>query len=538
MIPHASGAWQKKIRNKVFYFGRWATRVQGRLVPLPDDGRAEALKMYEAVAVDLKAGRTPRPSSDELTLEELCEEFLAAKASLVSSNELSQLTFRDLRQTAQSVCNHFGKQRLVIAIYPSDFTSLRAVFAERFGVERSEPPETLAPTNWGLAPLELYEFLSFAFFLLAVIFCRIGIYRSAGYFDRTPIFDSIEKSTSISAQGVIKMRILLVFIAFSLTTTGVAGTSPESGKLIKLQLETTLVPTPAAVDVLLPPGYDQLSEPVPLFIWLHGGSSGKDHLEKRMKPYLEKSWQSGDLIPCVVVTPVTGSSYYIDWHDGTKQWETFITGHLLAHIRKRFKVRQNRSGTVIAGASAGGQGTLRIALRHPELFVAAAAMEPGFPPVLNFDDWDISGFGPKILPVLHARFGDPIDKRFWRSIHPPTLVIDNPGRLRESGLQLLVEAGDEDANGTFRSAELVHRLLFDAAIEHDYHLHRGAAHTGRSMDWRMPEVFAFLSRALNPPADPDPEAERHKRGAIRKGRYLPRTTNELPLKLVEFDRPD
>ncbi len=58
------------------------------------------------------------------------------------------------------------------------------------------------------------------------------------------------------------------------------------------------------------------------------------------------------------------------------------------------------------------------------------------------------------------------------------------------------------------------------------------------MDWRMPEVFAFLSRALNPPADPDPEAERHKRGAIRKGRYLPRTTNELPLKLVEFDRPD
>ncbi|MCA9113194.1 MAG: hypothetical protein KDA52_24795, partial [Planctomycetaceae bacterium] len=74
----------------------------------------------------------------------------------------------------------------------------------------------------------------------------------------------------------------------------------------------------------------------------------------------------------------------------------------------------------------------------------------------------------------------------------------------------------------------------DAAIPHDYHLHRGAAHVGRSKDWRFPEVFRFLSRALQPPPGPDPGAEQHKLKAIRSSRYRPRTTNELPKILVDF----
>ena len=165
-------------------------------------------------------------------------------------------------------------------------------------------------------------------------------------------------------------------------------------------------------------------------------------------------------------------------------------------------------------------------------------MEPGFPPVLSYDAWDTSGLGPNATRLLHARFGNPVDTEFWRSIHPPTMVIDNAQMLQDSGLQLLLEAGDEDANGTFRSAELLHRLLYDAVIEHDYHLHRGAAHTGRSMDWRMPEVFAFLSRALNPAESPDAAAERHLRGAIRSGRYQPRSVNELPMSPVDFTTLD
>ena len=82
------------------------------------------------------------------------------------------------------------------------------------------------------------------------------------------------------------MRYLVVFaILVSRCSDCQAQTPPPPGKLIHLKIETTLVPNPAAVDVLLPPGYEQFSKPVPVFIWLHGGTSGKDFLGNRMRSY-------------------------------------------------------------------------------------------------------------------------------------------------------------------------------------------------------------------------------------------------------------
>ncbi len=335
--------------------------------------------------------------------------------------------------------------------------------------------------------------------------------------------------------NALTLLILLAPHSSCCQTTGQRST--PRGRLINLRLETKLVPSPAAIDILLPPGYSQAGEPLPLFIWLHGGTSGKDYLENHLRPFVERAWVNSDLTPCVVVAPVTGASFFIDWHDGTNQWDTFITGQLLDHVRTNYHVRQDRAGTVIAGSSFGAQGVLRIALRHPELFTAAAAMAPGFPAVLRLEDWDISYFGAEVMANHGRRFGNPVDPSFWRSTHPPTMVIDNAATLRSSNLQLLIEVGDEDANGNYRSVELLHRLLFDAAIEHDYHLHRGAAHVGHSKRWRFPEVFRFLSRALNPPTGVDQAAQRHKQKAIQRGRYKPRTTNELPWTPVEFAPP-
>ncbi len=189
-----------------------------------------------------------------------------------------------------------------------------------------------------------------------------------------------------------------------------------------------------------------------------------------------------------------------------------------------------------AAAPRGGQGTLRIGLRNPETFAAAAALEPGFPPVASFADLDLTPYGPGAMRFLHERFGNPFDVEYWRARHPPTIVIDDADRLRASGLKLLVEAGDEDANLTYLSAELLHRLLFDAAIPHEYHLVQGAAHTGRSVPRRITNVLAFFQRALRPEG-PDAEAEDHLARARQSGRYAPRVPNQLDFDTVDFRSP-
>ena len=315
---------------------------------------------------------------------------------------------------------------------------------------------------------------------------------------------------------------------------GATASSGQESSLTNHALASDLVPGEPRFDLLLPPAYDpERAEPYPLLLWLHGGSSGEGNLERRLRAHLERAWDEGTIEHIVVVTPITGGSYYIDWKGGGKSWETFILQELLPHVRSHYNVAQDRAGTVLGGGSAGGQGTLRIGLRNPETFAAAAALEPGFPPVASFADLDITPYGPGAMRFLHQRFGNPVDIAYWRARHPPTIVIDSADRLRASGLQLLVEAGDEDANLTFLSAELVHRLLFDAAIPHEYHLVRGAAHTGRSVPRRITNMLGFFQRALRPEG-PDPEAENHLARAKQSGRYAPRVPNQLDFETVDF----
>src|SRR5205807_6865882 len=97
LTPHASGAWQKKIRGKVHYFGKWAKRVNGKLVRIEGDGWKEALEEYKAVADDLHAGRTPRVKGDEATVADLCNRFLTAKTRALEAGEIGTRMFEEYK---------------------------------------------------------------------------------------------------------------------------------------------------------------------------------------------------------------------------------------------------------------------------------------------------------------------------------------------------------------------------------------------------------------------------------------------------------
>jgi integrase len=136
LSPHHSGAWQKKIRGKIYYFGRWARRVNGKLERIEGDGWKEALEEYKAVADDLHAGRTPRVQSDGLTVADLCNHFLTAKLRQREAGELGVRSFGEYRQTTDMLVSTFGKTRLVDDLAADDFEALRARMAERWGPVR------------------------------------------------------------------------------------------------------------------------------------------------------------------------------------------------------------------------------------------------------------------------------------------------------------------------------------------------------------------------------------------------------------------
>jgi integrase len=136
LTPHPSGAWQKHIRGKIHYFGRWARRVGGKLVRVEGDGWQEALEAYRAVADDLHAGRTPRPQTDGLTVAVLCNRFLNAKLHKLQAGELEARSFGEYREATDLIVAAFGRSRLVDDLAADDFESLRASMAKRWGPVR------------------------------------------------------------------------------------------------------------------------------------------------------------------------------------------------------------------------------------------------------------------------------------------------------------------------------------------------------------------------------------------------------------------
>lgn len=137
LSPHASGAWQKKIRGKIHYFGKWGRRINGKLVRIPGDGWKEALEIYKAQADDLHAGKIPRVThGDVLTVRDLCNRFYTAKKRKLEAGEIGSRTFTEYEQTTDLIIQAFGKNRLVSNLASNDFEALRADMANRWGPVR------------------------------------------------------------------------------------------------------------------------------------------------------------------------------------------------------------------------------------------------------------------------------------------------------------------------------------------------------------------------------------------------------------------
>ena len=74
-----------------------------------------------------------------------------------------------------------------------------------------------------------------------------------------------------------------------------------------------------------------------------------------------------------VVMPQVHRSFYADEHDGGAFW-TFVSSELPALVSRFFRVSTAREDTFVAGLSMGGYGALKLALRQPERFAAAASL--------------------------------------------------------------------------------------------------------------------------------------------------------------------
>lgn len=118
---HKTGQYCKKIRGKIFYFGK---------------DLDAALAKWEQEKDDLLSGRTPKADTNAVTVKYVCNRFLAHKKEAVDTGRLSPRTWADYRYACNDMAACFGQTRLVANLGPDDFNKLWTRLAEKYGPHR------------------------------------------------------------------------------------------------------------------------------------------------------------------------------------------------------------------------------------------------------------------------------------------------------------------------------------------------------------------------------------------------------------------
>ena len=133
------------------------------------------------------------------------------------------------------------------------------------------------------------------------------------------------------------------------------------------------------VVVYLPPSYERSpNRRYPVVYFLHGYGVGVEAYVKMLNlPTLADSAIAAGSKEMIIVMPDAFTVYSGSMYSNsptTGNWEGFISHDLVQHIDKHYRTVADRNSRGLSGHSMGGYGTIRIGMKHSEVFSALYPM--------------------------------------------------------------------------------------------------------------------------------------------------------------------
>ena len=250
-----------------------------------------------------------------------------------------------------------------------------------------------------------------------------------------------------------------------------------------------------------PDGYDTSDASYPVVYLLHGSLGNErvwtDYVEAER--ILDEMIESGAIPPTLVIMP--GSLSW--WADGFNEpAETAFIEDLIPHVDATWRTLNQRQSRIIGGLSAGGFGTVNLAMKHPDLFAAAMAFSPasyqGLPP---------EGSTAWTHPTFQTANGD-FDPELWYRLNYEALIEDY--MAGDQVVPFYINSGDHDAlDIAYHAAVLFQRLREHQVDQVEYRVIDGG-HEWPVWIETLPEAlefaFQYAETELAPLADTNPLA--------------------------------
>jgi S-formylglutathione hydrolase len=154
--------------------------------------------------------------------------------------------------------------------------------------------------------------------------------------------------------------------------------SYSQSKLIDDNFFSTSLDTTRYLSVYLPDGYDStdINKRYPVIYFLHG--SGGDHTSySGIFPILDSLIANNIIEPIVVVSPDGSTGPYLgsQYSNSTLYglFEDYIAFDMISYIDNNYNTITSKDNRAIMGHSMGGEGSMRIALKYPDLYSGVAS---------------------------------------------------------------------------------------------------------------------------------------------------------------------
>jgi len=282
--------------------------------------------------------------------------------------------------------------------------------------------------------------------------------------------------------------------------------------------------------VLLPPSYDKAkARRYPVVYFLHGYNSQAEgtvawtKMEERQKAAMAATGREFIVVAPDSDTLLGGSMYSDSVTSGN--FETFTAKELVAYIDSHYRTIARRESRGLFGHSMGGYGTLRLGMKHPDVFSALYAMNPCclMPRPFSAEEgrkyegltleqvksadfgakttyavavtWSPNPNNPPFYADMASKDGvvDPLVIAKW-SANAPVAMVPQYVPALQSMTAIGMDTGDKDF--VHVDVEAMHAELLKFGIKHDWELYEGD-HGNRVSERLEKIVFPFFAKNLD-----------------------------------------
>jgi enterochelin esterase-like enzyme len=243
-----------------------------------------------------------------------------------------------------------------------------------------------------------------------------------------------------------------------------------------------------AYDVYLPSQYQTSQQNYPVLYLLHGNNGSRHDWVKlgKIQATADALIASGEIPPAIIVMPDAGVTWFVDRRE---KMETALIRDLIPDVENNFRALRSRDGRLIGGLSMGGYGSLRFALKYPELFAAAALLSPAI-----YDPAPPKNSGARRVGTFGAR---DFDEQVWRSLNYPALW--EKYLARKTPVPMYINSGDDDEFMIEAEATKLYSLLRANQQPAELRIVNGA-HTWAVWESTIGDAMKYIFRYADQPS--------------------------------------